>query len=204
MPEDVNDTSTPAESSETPSPALGDTGRNSMQGALEQARDEQAALDQAARADAAATEGARPSYARERTEGTSEWIDRGIRDVPVDKLPQPEGVSADNFDHHIAYEDAVKAAEEYDRMRPLIDQGLTSEDFAAMDRTAGRDWEHGQQRVYDLFHGSNAVHVTKDGDQYDIIDGRHRIFVAKERGSQTMPARVREHVPKEIPDEEQT
>lgn len=56
MPEDVNETGIPTESSETPSPALGDAGQSSMQGALEQAREDQTALDREAKADAEALE----------------------------------------------------------------------------------------------------------------------------------------------------
>ena len=42
----------------------------------------------------------------------SDWVDRGIVDVPVKDLPMPEGVSGpEDFNHHISWEDAKSAAE---------------------------------------------------------------------------------------------
>lgn len=184
--------------SETDSPALSDTGRSSVDGTLAQVQYERVRLGREMRADADALGekfGPPPPYInQDNAEGTSEWVDRGIQDVPVADLPQPEGVTSENFDHHITHDDALNATREYQAMRPLIDEGYTGEDFADRDRAAGLDYEHGQQRIYDLFHGSSPIHVTKDGDQYDIIDGRHRIFAAKELGMESIPAHVKEKV----------
>ena len=197
MSSDFKEEETRTDSTEPVSAPLTDTGRSSMQGALEQARVEQAQLEQEMQRDARALDekfGPRPNVAPVENEGTSDWVDRGIQDVPVADLPQPEGVTADNFDHHITHEDTLNATKQYQEMRPLIDKGYVGDDFAARDRANGLDYEHGQQRIYDLFHGNNPVHVAKDGNQYDIIDGRHRIFVAKELGLETIPARVKERV----------
>jgi len=80
-------------------------------------------------------------------------------------------------------------------MRPQIDAGYTSDDFADLDKAKGLNYEHGQQRVYDLYYGSDPIAVDKDGDKYDIVSGRHRIFAAKELGLDFIPARVKEKVP---------
>lgn len=123
------------------------------------------------------------------------WEDRGIIDVPVADLPDPDDVNGpEDFDHHISYDDAVRATERLQEMRPLIAQGYTADDFAALDKQNGVDPLHGQERVYRLFYGSEPIKVDKDGDTYDIISGRHRIFVAKERGYEFIPAQVSERV----------
>lgn len=123
------------------------------------------------------------------------WEDRGIIDVPVADLPQPEGVNGpQDFDHHITYPDAVAASRQLQEMKPQIDGGYKSDDFAALDRKNGLDYAGGRQRVYDLFYGGDPVSVTKDGNKYDIDSGRHRIYIAKEAGYDTIPARVREKV----------
>jgi hypothetical protein len=125
--------------------------------------------------------------------GESDWVDRGIQDVPVVDLPWPEGINGtEDFNHHIAYDDAIRAAQQLEEMKPLIARGFTSEGFANRDAAAGLDYEHGQQRIYDLYYGNNAIRLNRDGDSYDIISGRHRIYVAKELGIDSVPARVKE------------
>jgi hypothetical protein len=124
-----------------------------------------------------------------------DWVDRGIQDIPVSRLPRPDGVTGPaDFDHHITHEDAVRVTRGLQVMKPLIDSGHTSEDFAAMDREDGTDYEHGRQRIFDLYYGSDPVRLDKDGDQYEIVSGRHRLFAAQELGIQTIPARVIEKV----------
>lgn len=123
------------------------------------------------------------------------WEDRGIVDVPVADLPQPEGVNGpQDFDHHISYSDAVRANEQLQTMKPQIDSGYKSDDFADLDKKNGLDYANGQQRVYDLYYGSDPVTLDKDGNNYDIVSGRHRIFIAQESGNDYIPALVREKV----------
>ncbi|MCL4266955.1 MAG: hypothetical protein KJ069_27495 [Anaerolineae bacterium] len=123
------------------------------------------------------------------------WQDKGIVDVPTADLPWPEDVHGpQDFDHHISYPEAVQATYELQRMKPLIEQGYTRDDFAQADRIQGVDYANGRQQVYDLFYGSNAITLDKDGNNYDIVNGRHRIFVAKEQGLDSIPAHVREKI----------
>lgn len=121
------------------------------------------------------------------------WEDRGIIDVPVADLPQPEGVNgSQDFNHHIKYEDAILATKGIQEMKPQIDAGYTSDDFAKLDKSKGLEYEHGRQRIYDLYYGSDPIALDKDGDKYDIVSGRHRIFAAKEVGVDSIPAHVKE------------
>lgn len=132
------------------------------------------------------------------TEAKYEWKDQGMQDVPVSDLPDPDDIAGpEDFNHHITYEDAIRAAKEYQQMQPLIQQGYTGDDFSAEDAVNRLDYEHGRRRIYDLYYGNDPIRVDKDGDHYDIISGRHRVFAAKEVGLETVPARVVEKVPRQ-------
>jgi hypothetical protein len=121
------------------------------------------------------------------------WEDKGVIDVPVANLPDPEGVeSPQDFDHHITWEDAQSATKQLPKIQDLVKNGKTGDDFSTEDQAAGLDYAHGKRRVYDLYYGSDPIRLDKDGDHYDIISGRHRIYAAKELGLSTIPARVKE------------
>lgn len=124
-----------------------------------------------------------------------DWVDRGIMDVPVDDLPMPEDVSSpDDFNHHISWEDAKSATERLPGIQAEIREGKTADDFSAEDQQKGLDNTHGKRGVYDLYYGSDPVSVEKDGDQYNILSGRHRVYAAKAVGLESIPARVMEKV----------
>lgn len=170
MPSDYGKmTDTPAEASETDAGKVkfGDTGRRAMQ---------ESVSDQSA------------TTAME-TKG--EWVDRGIQDVPVTDLPSPEDVDGpQDFNHHISYDDAIAATHELQNIKPSVAQGWTGDDFSAADEKAGLDYANGQRRVYDLYYGRDPIRLNKDGSEYHIIDGRHRVYAAKVVGLDTVPAHV--------------
>lgn len=127
--------------------------------------------------------------------GESDWVDRGVIDVPVKDLPIPEGVSSpDDFNHHISWEDAKSAAERLPGIQADLKAGKTADDFSAEDQQNGLDYAQGKRGVYDLFYGSDPVRVEKVGDNYDIISGRHRVYAAKAAGLESIPASVMEKV----------
>ncbi len=124
-----------------------------------------------------------------------EWVDRGIIDVPVKDLPAPDDVnSPDDFHHHISWDDAKTASEQLPGIQADVNAGKTAEDFSREDENNGLDWKSGNRRIYDLYYGNDPVVVDKDGNDYTIVSGRHRIFIAKELGLETIPAKVIEKV----------
>lgn len=132
------------------------------------------------------------------TEAKYEWKDQGIQNVPVQDLPDPDDIAGtEDFNHHITYDDAIRATKEYQQMQPLIQRGYTGDDFSAEDAANGLDYEHGRRRIYDLYYGNDPIRVDKDGNHYDIVSGRHRVFAAKIAGLETVPARVVEKVPRQ-------
>lgn len=126
-----------------------------------------------------------------------DWVDRGIVDVPVADLPEPEGVDdADDF-KKVSPEEMQVGLTRLQEMKPVIDsgEGANTDYWREFDRQRGLAYPDGYQKVYESFYGHDAIRLNKDGDQYDIINGRHRIFMAKQMGIGTVPARVIEKVP---------
>lgn len=126
-----------------------------------------------------------------------DWVDRGIQDVPVADLPEPEGVE-DAGDFEKVSPDEVKAGlMRLQEMKPAIasGEGASTDYWREFDRQRGLAYPDGYQKVYDSFYGHDAIRLDKDGDQYDIVNGRHRIFVARQMGMDTVPARVIEKMP---------
>ena len=75
-------------------------------------------------------------------------------------------------------------------MRPAVRQGADGDDFARLDAERGLAYEHGYRRVYDAFYGNDAIRLERVGDTYQVVNGYHRLFVARELGLATVPARV--------------
>jgi hypothetical protein len=131
---------------------------------------------------------------RGQTDGTErrEWIDKGIQDVPVDRV--------DLNDSHVQGEKDFKKVskaemqEGFEKLettvRPAVDKGADGDYFSDLDRTQGLDYEHGYRRVYDSFYGNDAIRLDKAGDTYTVVNGYHRLAIAKEIGLTTVPAWV--------------
>ena len=82
--------------------------------------------------------------------------------------------------------------EKLQEMLPIVERGEgTSKDYwASFDTQKGLDYEHGYQRIYEAFYGDDAIRLNHNGNQYDIVNGRHRIWLAKRMGITNLPARV--------------
>ena len=75
-------------------------------------------------------------------------------------------------------------------MRPAVEQGAGSDYFAHLDAERGIDYSRGFQRVYDAFYGNDAIRLDRVGDTYQVVNGYHRLYVAKQIGISIVPARV--------------
>lgn len=122
----------------------------------------------------------------------AQWADRGIVDVPVQDLPLPDGINSAADFQKVSPEDMADGFRKLQTMKPYIDDGRgnSSDYWHQVDQSYGVDYPDGYQKVYDAFYGDGAIRLNKDGDQYDIVNGRHRIAIAKELGVPSVPARV--------------
>lgn len=132
-----------------------------------------------------------PSQAEGFAKG-GKWINTGIRDVPVSDLPDPEDISGPSDFQKVSQSKMRVGLERLQQMKSIIDsgEGASSDYWAEFDRKRGLDYAHGYQRIYDAFYGDDAIRVNKDGDEYDVINGRHRIWLAKRMGIRKLPTRV--------------
>lgn len=125
----------------------------------------------------------------------SEWVDRGIQDVAVDKIDTSDmtHVNGPEDFKKVSYDEMAKGFQKLETVvQPGVEKGAGGDDFYKLDQQQGLDYANGYQRVYDAFYGGDAIKLEKDGEDYRVINGAHRLYVAKELGIQTVPARVKE------------
>jgi hypothetical protein len=72
----------------------------------------------------------------------------------------------------------------------MVEKGAGVDDFQNLDLQRGVNYAHGSQRVYEAFYGQEPIRLNKIGDRYEVVNGYHRLYVAKEMNLSTVPARV--------------
>ncbi len=111
----------------------------------------------------------------------------------VDVLPEPDDISGGAaFAHHATEAGLRVAIQRWEEMKPRIvsGEGEGSDYWAAQDRAKGLEYQDGYQRVYDTFYGSQHIRVEKTGNDFSIIHGRHRIWLAKRMGIRELPMEI--------------
>jgi hypothetical protein len=122
----------------------------------------------------------------------SEWVDRGIQDVPLDTIDISDSpVEGEEDFRKVSHDDMVEGFSKLEKVvRPAVEQGADGDTFYQMDQVQGLDYEHGYQRIYDSFYGTDAIRLNRDGERTTVVNGYHRLQVARELGIKTVPARV--------------
>jgi hypothetical protein len=120
------------------------------------------------------------------------WIDRGIQHVRLTDLPYPDGINGPDDFRKVNLETMHAGIVRLQEMLPIIEcgEGRSSDYWAQVDQQHGLSYEHGYQRIYEAFYGDSAIKLERIGKQYTIINGRHRVWLAKQMGIETLPARV--------------
>jgi len=121
-----------------------------------------------------------------------EWVDTGIHEVPVGAIDVADTyVHGESDFQKVSHEDMVHGFERLENeVRPAVERGVDEEYFRTLDMQRRLDYQDGSQRVYEAFYGDDAVRLNKIGDRYEMVNGYHRLYVAKELGIDTVPARV--------------
>jgi hypothetical protein len=122
------------------------------------------------------------------------WIDRGIQHVRLADLPHPDGINGPDDFRKVNLETMQAGIRRLQEMQPIIesDDGQRSDYWAQVDQQHGLSYDQGYQRIYEAFYGDTAIKLERIGNQYTIINGRHRVWLAKQIGIETLPARVTE------------
>lgn len=127
-----------------------------------------------------------------------EPTDHGIQDIPLSAVDTralnvygPEDPRGDSYDQI-----ADGCHKLNDTVRPGVQAGYGRDHFLSLDKAQGLDpATNGYTKAYDSFYGDNPITVLKDGQRYEVDKGRHRLFVAKQEGLTSVPARVKEFRP---------
>jgi len=89
----------------------------------------------------------------------------------------------------------------FEKLRRTVLPGMenvgrpSSSIFQSHDAASRASYDEGVQRVYDAFFGSQDFIYLERGreqDRFDIMNGRHRIMVARDLGWEAIPARVKD------------
>jgi hypothetical protein len=126
------------------------------------------------------------------TDPPGRWIDRGIQNVCVADLPEPDGISGPDDFKKVSQAVMQAGILRLQEMLPMIEggEGKNSDYWAQIDQQRGLDYENGYQRIYEAFYGNSAIKLERIGNQYAIINGRHRLWLAKQMGIMSLPVQV--------------
>jgi len=121
-----------------------------------------------------------------------DWEDLGIQDVPVNQVDLSDSpVNGDEDFRKVSREEMVEGFSKLEsEIRPAVTNGAEGDYFTKLDQERGLDYEHGYKRVYDAFYGDTSIKLDKINDNYTVVNGYHRLAVAKELGLATVTARV--------------
>ena len=121
----------------------------------------------------------------------------GISDVELNQINSTDIQSASDFDNPEKYGGMRREAEMLKQMEPALNQEADVETFHQWDQAnqighySPDSYVRGYADVYHSYHGDEAVALSaKEDGTYDVINGRHRIAVAREAGLQKIPAKI--------------
>jgi hypothetical protein len=118
---------------------------------------------------------------------TEVWVDVSVRDID---LSDTWVHGKDDF-HKVSYDEVVDGFRLLNQaVRPAVDRGADGDYFSKLDEQAGRPYQQGYRRVYDAFYGQSAIRLEFVDGVYRVINGFHRLYVAKQLGLSTVPAIV--------------
>ena len=170
-------------------------GRNFLQ-------DKAAALENYASADGlpapsfqTVAQGTGPSGAESTTpkSGDPAWRERGVCEVSLGAIDLTD-CSKDALDFRkVSYERMRDGIQKLTaEVWPAVKRGAGREYFERLDREAAIGYEHGLVRVYDAFFGMEPIRLERQGEHYVVVNGRHRLAVARDLGVTSLPASVTE------------
>jgi hypothetical protein len=114
-------------------------------------------------------------------------------EVPLDRIDTSDsGVKGPESFSKVPYATMRNGVQRLDEVvLPAVRRGADSAYFAHMDARLGLDYEHGYQRVYEAFFGSDSLRLdARTGGDFGVTNGFHRIHVARELGLSSLPAHV--------------
>jgi hypothetical protein len=123
------------------------------------------------------------------SKASGQWVERGVVMVDVAVLPMPEDISNALDFQKIPVDEMKAGLKMLQEMLPIIESGVgaSNEYWTKRDNELGLDYPNGYLRIYEAFYGHDAIRVEKSGNNYDIVNGRHRVWLAKQIGIGRLP-----------------
>ncbi len=128
----------------------------------------------------------------ENVEKKGEWVDKGIQNVAVDQINLEDSwVRGEQDFHKVSPQEFRRGFQVLEKeVKPAVAKGAIGDDFYHQDRARGLEYQNGSEKIYDAFYGQSSIRLEKIGDQYHVINGYHRLYIANEMGIEMVPARV--------------
>lgn len=117
---------------------------------------------------------------------------RGIRTVPMSDLPEISDLHGPQDFSKVSLEEMRAGILRLQEMLPTIQsgEGASSDYWADYDRARGLSYAQGYQRIFDAFYGTGAIRVERSAGRVDVINGRHRIWLARQMGIASLPVQL--------------
>lgn len=125
--------------------------------------------------------------------GGPAWQERGICTVSLSAIDLSDCSTAALDFRKVSYERMREGIQKLtSEVWPAVKRGAGREYFERLDRDAATGYEHGLVRVYDAFFGMEPIRLERQGEHYVVVNGRHRLAVARDLGVTSLPASVTE------------
>jgi hypothetical protein len=114
-----------------------------------------------------------------------------VREVMLDQIDLSDSYVKSEADYKkVSYADMLAGVQRLARVQRMLAQGATDDDFYALDQQEGLDAAHGYVQTYRAFYGNDAIALEKAGTGYRVINGYHRLAIARSLGLTNIPARI--------------
>ncbi len=115
-----------------------------------------------------------------------------LQEVNIDKIDLSSSPVTSSQDFHkVSYQEMVEGLQKWQNVvAPAVAQGADGDYFSQLDATLGHDYAHGYRRIYDAFYGQDCIKLEQVGDRFIVINGYHRLFVARKLGITALPAQI--------------
>ncbi len=120
------------------------------------------------------------------------WSNLGIRTVSISNIDVSDSPVHGAADFHKVSEaqmiDGLKKLR--DVVQPAVEAGHGADYFRRLDAEQRLPNELGYLRVFEAFYGQDAITLARLDAGYDVINGYHRLFLARQLGFNALPARI--------------
>lgn len=117
---------------------------------------------------------------------------QGINEVPLDQIDLSDSYVRGAGDFKKVSPQTMREGFQklQDVVIPAVAKGADADYFARLDASQGLDNASGYLHIYHVFYGDNCIRLDKVGNKYTVTNGYHRLFIARQLGITSVPARV--------------